>query len=336
MKTFCCCWLLALVLGTATARPADPPTWAVAFYNVENLFDIYDDPHHDDSEYLPESKGQWTRERYQKKLRDLAQVISRINEGGGFPVLVGLCEVENRRVVEELARQKSIKKAGYRVAHAPSIDERGVDVALLYDPKRFKLLSEHAIRVDLRGEADTTTRDVLWVRGLLGGRDTAFVFVNHWPSRRNPESARLKAAGAVRRVVDSLFHRSTEALILVMGDFNDSPSDSSTRLLAGPSAGHPNILVNVMAELAQPGVGTHCYRGEWTLLDQFFLSPAWFTARAPWQYVPQSAAIFAPVWLQQTDPKYLGWPYRTYVGPKYLGGYSDHFPVRLHIRRRAS
>lgn len=326
---------VCFLICVSQLRAADPPaSWAVAFYNVENLFDTVDDPAHDDQEYLPASPSRWTQERYEKKLRDLAEVIGQINGKEGFPVLVGLCEIENRKVVEDLARQKALKKAGYKVAHRESIDERGIDVALLYDPKRFRVLSEHSIRVKLTGESDSTTRDIFWVKGVLGKQDTAYFFVNHWPSRRNSESARLQVAASVRRTVDSLFHRNPEALLMLMGDFNDTPTDASVRRLVGPSEGHPNVLFNAMADLAKPNSGTHCYRGEWTLLDQFLLSPAWLTARAPWLYVPESAAIFAPAWLQQQEEKYLGWPHRTYVGPKYLGGYSDHFPVRLRIRQR--
>jgi endonuclease/exonuclease/phosphatase family metal-dependent hydrolase len=305
----------------------------IGFYNVENLMDIDDNPKKNDDEFTPNGKMQWTADRYNTKLSQLAKVIGAMARNNS-PDLMGLCEVENQAVLQDLVKQKAIKSSKYQIIHRESEDERGVDVALLYKPKVFKPVRTYSYRVRLPG-ADSSTRNVLVVTGTTWKKDTLTVIVNHWPSRRNPVDTRLFTAKRVRGIVDSLLTRNPEARIVLMGDFNDSPSDESLRILVQPAANSslpgPPPLVPAMMSLHQAGKGTHCFKQEWNLLDQFVLSPAITAQKHPLRYNGNQVAIFSPEWLQDTFERNEGCPLRTYVGNKYIGGYSDHFPIEIAL-----
>ena len=300
----------------------------VAFYNVENLFDTIDDPAIDDQEFLPTSEKQWTGQRYQDKLTKLAEVITALEH----PLLVGLAEVENVQVLHDLTATSSLRT--YKIIHFDAPDTRGIDVALLYQGS-FKPYLARPIAVDLPDSHKT--RDILRVSGTFY-QDTLHILVNHWPSRvgglEKTEPNRVAVATQVKQEVDAIVSNSPAAKIIVMGDFNDEPDNRSiAEVLEAQQrmAGRPTILFNPMAKLQADGQGSYNYRGNWDMLDQIILSAGLFQASEGISYHENSATVFSPEWLQQQGGDYDGYPHRTYAGPNYLGGYSDHFPVFIEF-----
>ena len=322
---------------------ADQAEVRVAFYNVENLFDTEDNPAQQDEEFLPDSKKQWTVERYQDKLNKLARVIAALN----YPVLLGLAEVENEAVLRDLVEHPDLAEAGYDLVHYDSPDARGIDVALLYRTAFFTPVSSQAIPVTFE-EDNYKSRDLLLVSGTLGQDakyNTLHVLVNHWPSRRGgvaqSEPRRLLAAALARQTVDELLQTDATANVILMGDFNDEPTDRSIteglRATGVTQKTDPFELFNTTAALDEAGQGTYQFRGNWNMLDQIILSTGLMeNARkvADYYYLPASATVFTPEWLLQADGKYAGYPDRTYAGNKYLGGYSDHLPVYIELTNK--
>lgn len=297
----------------------------IVWYNVENLFDTIDDPHKTDNEYLPGSSKQWNTQKYTTKLNHISEVIT-ASKNKEFPELVGLCEVENISVLKDLVNQKSLKKAKYKIVHYESPDRRGIDVALLYNSKEFKPLYTKNIPVRLPDNNHFKTRDILYVKGLLLNKDTLHVFLNHWPSRmggkEKSEVKRLKASEILKHHLDSLtnIHQNN---IVVMGDFNDTPADSSLQLLVS----NPSFF-NVFMEF--PIKGTHNYKGEWNTLDQFIITKEMKNKNNGIYFVSSGALIFD--FLFYETKKGEKYPNRTYNGEKYYGGYSDHLPVYLKLK----
>jgi len=339
----CCVFFM---LSTAIfAQKKSNKIHTIAFYNLENLFDTEDDPTIDDSEFLPTAPNQWDEAKYQKKLQNMAKAIASITNA---PDILGLCEVENRRVLEDLVKQNDLKEKDYGIIHYNSPDERGIDVAMLYKKNRFKPFKESSIRINLPDTADKT-RDVLFVSGVLGKKDTLHLFVAHFPSRRGgqqeSEPKRVFVASQIRERIDSLQKISPKANIIVMGDLNDEPTNKSIAetLNAKPYTENlkPNELFNAMGMLKAEGKGTHAYynskekKTEWSLLDQIILSPALLNKKNNLQYVAGSATIHKPDFLLQTEPEqYRGQPLRTFAGKRYLAGYSDHLPVYVLVAVR--
>ncbi len=314
----------------------------IAFYNQENLFDTEDDPTIDDSEFLPTSANQWDEAKYRKKLANMAYAISTI--GHNAPDILGLCEVENRRVLEDLVKQESLAKYNYGIVHYNSPDERGIDVALLYKKNVFTPFADKSIRIELPN--GDKTRDVLFVSGILGKKDTLHVFVVHFPSRRGgleaSEPRRIIAATKVRQAVDSLLQRNPKSNILLMGDWNDEPDNKSIIEVLKAKGDMQNLqagdLFNPMARLKAEGLGSHAHynsqekKVEWNVLDQVILSQNLLDRKSKLQYLPNSATIYKPEFLlQQEPPQYKGQPLRTFAGKRYLAGYSDHFPVFVNL-----
>jgi len=306
------------------------------FWNVENLFDCHPDSLHNDREFLPDALRGWHYGRYRKKLTDIAKVIAAIGEGTP-PAIVGLCEVENDRTINDLIRYSPLKEWGYRYVMTDSSDPRGIDVALLYQRDRFRLLSWQAVPVVATGKLSRPYRDILHVTGLLLSGDTLDIMVCHFPSRsagrRETEPFRLTAATQIRQLSDSLIHVRTSPRILIMGDLNDYPRNRCVREVIG--AGIPgntrrsDRLYHLLARKARKnGYGTYKYQGEWGLLDHLIVSGLLLD---PEQRIYTSEDIthvaFLPFLLVR-DETYGGEkPFRTYNGMKYQGGYSDHLPV---------
>ncbi len=302
----------------------------VMFYNVENFFDPDDDPATEDEEFTPAGKNKWTRQRLEKKRNAIAKTIIAAGEGN-HPVLVGLCEVENYRVLQQLTEQTALARIGYDIVHRDSPDPRGIDVALLYRKSRFRLLEQH-----FRPITGLPTRDILYAKGVLDGRDTLHVLVNHWPSKRGGEqqslSRRMTVARLTKQLCDSIFQASPAANVILMGDFNDTPGGHAIAegLQARPPdslAGNP-YLYNLMLPLWKSGKGSYKYKGEWELIDLFFVSGNLLHPASPLRCV--RTQIFTPGFLLTDDTTYYNKkPFRTYEGPRYLGGMSDHLPVAL-------
>lgn len=295
--------------------------------NCENLFDTVHDSLKNDIEFLPESDYHWTRTRYWKKLNHISQEIIALGElnrqdssGWQLPDMVALCEVENDSAMIALTKRSLLRKAGYEYVMTSSPDERGIDVALMYQPLSFRLLQNYAIRIkrlpDMR-----PTRDILYAKGLLLNDDTLHVFVVHAPSRRGGEQVsrpyRLQVASQLAHSVDSIFSSNDSARIIVAGDFNDYHDSPALKFLES----HHLINISKGAKGRNGAKGTYRYHGEWNSLDQILCSRSIFTQK-------YSCEIGDLPFLLEDDEKYGGKkPFRTYLGPRYLGGYSDHLPL---------
>lgn len=307
----------------------------IAFYNIENLFDVYDDEITRDNDMQPTAEKRWSIKRYKNKLRKIGYAISCIGEEDvkRHPAIVGLAEVENEAVLKDLVSSKHLDDLDYKFLHYNSPDERGIDVALLYDEKVFKIAYSKTFTVDLLdddGEVDHT-RDILLVSGLFEGLEL-HVIVNHWPSRRTGDVAtehkRMKASEKVTEVISMLKEKNSEAKIVVMGDFNDDPESNSLKAL---EASHG--LFNPMRTLLSNDRGTTSFNHSWNLFDQFLITHNFFERKKNvLRFV--EANIFDADFLKEAEGKYKGTPYRTYVGKHYKGGYSDHFPVYMVISKK--
>jgi len=308
----------------------------VAFYNIENLFDIYNDEQTNDDDFLPTSAKKWTAKRYGKKIYKVGSVISKI----GFeftnnpPALVGLAEVENDLVLKDLIKSEDLSNYDYGFVHYESGDERGIDVALLYDRNEFQVESSQTYSVDIKtseGEKDFT-RDILLVTGILDG-DKLHILVNHWPSRRDGEDEsaykRIITAKKVMDIISELKLQYESPKIIVMGDFNDNPNDESVMLMKDNAE-----LFNPMETLLTHERGSQNHDFKWNLFDQILCSQNLLTSNQN-GYSFESADIFDDQFLTQYHGKYQGQPFRTYVGKKYMGGFSDHFPVYMYLKKKA-
>jgi predicted extracellular nuclease len=314
----------------------------ISFYNLENLYDTINQPDVDDEEFTPAGKSSWDSKKYQAKLTNMSEVISKIGkdvtpEG---PAVMGLCEIENLSVLKALVAQPSIKKRKYQIVHFDSPDKRGIDVALIYQAKYFKVTNSTSTRLFIEGDDNFFSRDQLVVSGVFDGEPMHFI-VNHWPSRsggqEKSEAKRIAAAQLSRHLVDSLLAINPKAKIMVMGDLNDDPSDVSVSKYLNTTndknAITGNQLFNPMADILKSGTGTLQYRDKWNLFDQIILSPAFFSETKN-SYQFKEAQVFNKSFLIQQSGDYKGYPLRTFGGKDYLGGYSDHFPVMVFISRK--
>ncbi|GAB1405206.1 MAG: endonuclease/exonuclease/phosphatase family protein [Lentimicrobiaceae bacterium] len=308
----------------------------IAFYNVENLFDTIDDAGVNDAEFLPQGGNRWTAERYHAKLRNIAEVISRIGEDvvPGGPAVIGISEIENRGVLEDLIQTPPLDKLGYDIVHYDSPDRRGIDVALLYKKDAFKVIHSTSNRLYMPGRTDFYSRDQLVVTGKLFG-DRISVIVNHWPSRRAGPEYREAAALLSRQLSDSLNREHKNAKIFIMGDLNDDPTDRSVFKVLGAKAHADQCgkgdLFNPMWQLFRDGIGSLAYRDSWNLFDQIIISTPVVNAEKGWRFY--KARVYNEKFLIQKDGPYAGYPFRTYAGGAYAGGYSDHLPVYLILIR---
>jgi predicted extracellular nuclease len=326
--------------GEPKPSPDKMKGFTVAFYNMENLFDTEDDPAINDEEFLPAGANQWTPERYKRKLNNMAKVIAHLGTEEG-PDVLGMCEVENRKVLEDLITTSDLKKKGYGIVHSNSPDARGIDCALIYKTKRFVPLYSKGYTVPFPENKDLATRDLLLVKGILDKKHDITFIVNHWPSRRDgqQESAwkRERAAQTLRTVLDSIFTLDPLANIVMMGDFNDEPADPSVNktLKAGRDSieACATFLYNCMAPIKAEGRGTLKFKGGWNLFDQMIVSASMITNKSLVHYQKGSANIYNPDWMRQTDPgDWKDAPKRTFIGKKYIeDGYSDHFPVYITL-----
>ena len=304
----------------------------IAFYNLENLFDTKDDPHTLDDDFTPKGFKKWRDGRYRSKLKKLGKAISKIGEEEGLapPVILGIAEVENDRVVEKLLQTKYLKETPFGYVHFESPDERGIDTGLIYNKEHFKVKEAETIPLlieNTNGDRDFT-RDILYVRGKLHGEEV-HIFVNHWPSRRDgAEKTNYKRLAAAQTIIDKLnsLSEAPETLhSIIMGDFNDEPNSDSIQKLM-----ETGWFINPFQQLLSPYKGSANYKGTWSLFDQILVSHS-FMNYAPGTHRFQKAAIFAPKFLKEWKGKYKGNPFRTFAGKKYIGGYSDHFPVYVQL-----
>ena len=312
----------------------------IAFYNVENLFDTVDDSLTFDDDRTALGKDKWTEERYFRKIGNIAKVLSEIGreQSKKPPLVIGLCEIENRAVLEDLIKDPSLAEYKYGIVHYDSPDERGIDVAFLYRPDSFLVVNTQARKLMIYEEDKRDyTRDQLVVSGLFHNEEIHFI-INHWPSRSGGEAKssykREKAAMLNKRIIDSIYQENPQARIIGMGDFNDDPTNKSFKKFLQTKAEikdlKENELYNPMENMLKNGKGTLAYRDSWNIFDQFYLSQS-LVARTFEGFQYYKAGIFNPPYLISQTGQYRGYPMRTYGSSGYEPGYSDHFPVYLHL-----
>lgn len=326
--------LAGLQASCQSTRPLQKTeSHSLVFYNVENLFDTINDPKTNDEEFRPNARVAWSTERYNRKLHNIAQVIAAMDTLD-FPHLVGLAEVENKAVLEDLVRQPHLAAAKYGIIHVSDDDPRGIEVAMLYRSDYFKPLMYNGIEF----QDSLPERHILYTTLLNGHSDTLHVFVNHWKSRGGGQEAtapsRMAAAQALRNAIDLLMAAKPHAFVVVMGDFNDNPSDESItkylKALAPEQAlRQPGALVNLSAEAYAAGQGTLYFDG-WHFFDQMMVSQNLMFGNR-WRV--ESFGAFIKPWMVFIDNRRNARPNRTLSGSRYFGGYSDHFPVLLKLSR---
>jgi hypothetical protein len=324
--------------------PSLPHSFCIAFYNVENLFDPERNPEKNDEAFTPTGFYRWTYKRFYKKLNDLAKVFLAINRWEP-PDIIGLAEIENANVLKKLCYSTGLKSYPYSYVHYNSPDARGIGVALLFRKDRIIIAESYPIPVIFPFEPTAKNRDILYAKALiacdtfsLAVADTLHLFVNHWTSRYGGAGATIPKrnyyAQVLRAKVDSLLINNNNAYIIIMGDFNDYPTDESmvTYWHAKNYMEKGEELFNLMFSLVENNVGTHKTQEFWGCLDQFIVSKSLLDNESKWQIENKKAIIFDAPFLLIADEKYGGVrPFRTYSGPKYLGGYSDHLPVKIIV-----
>lgn len=313
----------------------------IVFYNVENLFDTERDTLVFDEDRTPLGKDRWTLERYYKKVENIAKVLSDIgtNITKTSPDIIGLCEVENRKVLEDLVHHPHLQNKDYKIIHFDSPDLRGIDVALIYKQEAFLPISfrKHRLLLINMEEERKHTRDQLVVEGLLDDELIYFI-VNHWPSRSGGESRskpnRIAAAQLNKKIIDSILKINNAAKIISMGDFNDDPTDDSFKKILKTKGKQkelsPTDLYNPMEAIYKKGGGSLAYRDKWNLFDQIYFTANFINPERT-TYSFWKAGIYNPSYLIDPKGQYKGYPLRTYAGGNYIGGYSDHFPVYLFL-----
>lgn len=314
-------------------KKANKSLYTVAFYNLENLFDTEDHPDKLDADFTPNGRLKWTQERYERKLFKLASTISKIGweSTGRVPSLIGVAEVENKTVLRDLLAIDSLKEHKYSYVHYDSPDERGIDNALIYDAAVFEVLHSEAIPLMVynEGNVQDMTRDILYVRGKLNGEDV-HIFVNHWPSRRDggveTEYKRVKASETIIAFMAGLEETYSNPNYIIMGDFNDGPKALSVKNLV-----EKKQLFNPMERLLTPKRGSANYKFNWSLFDQIIISHSFLNYESK-THSFNTSNIFDEQFLKEYKGKFKGSPFRTYVGRKYMGGYSDHFPVYIQLK----
>jgi len=329
---------IVLLIPAAVTCQSQNDTLLISFWNLENLFDTIDDPRTEDEDFLPNSEMEWTLDRLDKKMYNLARIIRLMNNGYG-PDILGVCEVENQKILEEMIN-KYLSDLNYQIAYLESPDNRGIDNGLIFKSDKFTLLSLQADTVHLSD--GWPTRLIFGVNLLTNENEKITVFVNHWPSRSGgqieSEPKRISAAKTLRSAVDRIFSSEENAKIFIIGDFNDDPVNVSVleTLQAYPvecdsipsefEMNSEKELFNLSYKTFAQGEGSFKYKDVWNMLDQIIVSESIMIGNEI-KYVCSSFEVFKPNYIVTQSGYYQGSPFPTYGGRKYLGGYSDHFPV---------
>jgi predicted extracellular nuclease len=331
-------FLISVIVSSFTeSRYNKKRNITVVFYNVENLFDTKNDQGARDAEFTPDGKNNWTEDRYQKKLEDISKVLSSVNKNE-LPEIIGLCEIENRKVLDDLVSNKLLANGNYKIEHFESPDYRGIDCALLYRPDEFTILNSKPVEVVFADDPNFKTRDILYVKGETNNREEFHIFVNHWPSRigglEQTEPKRMAVAGILKSKIDSVQNINPKANILIMGDMNDEPSNRSLNEVL--SAKEPEFVdagfVNLMYPVHKNNEGSYFYRGNWNMLDNIVISTG-LLDRKGFRCVDGQGHVFREKWMEYEAKNGDISPNRTYGGPNYYGGVSDHFPVFIQLSR---
>ncbi len=336
-----CCWTLT----QAQSKEAHNVV-CVGFYNFENLFDTLDTEGKRDEDFTPTGNLLYNSRVYQEKLGNLSQVVSEMGTEltPDGPALLGIAEIENRAVLEDFVKQPSIAQRRYQIEHYESLDKRGIDVALLYNPKYFEVIESGKVTPKLfydrnpnAEKRDTVfTRDMLWVKGRLDG-EVVHVLVCHWPSRRGGSYLREGAAQACRDFIKTIQDDQPRAKFIVMGDLNDDPTSPSVKDVMKAKGQKAKVksggFYNPWEELYKSGIGTLAYRDSWNLFDQILISES-FLPKKQDGYSFYKNVIFNKSYLLSKGGRFKGYPFRTYSFGKYIGGYSDHLPVYMFFVKK--
>lgn len=334
MKKIALLFLLCLSFSLTYAQGKKVALYKVGFYNLENLFDTINNNGKYDLEYSPQGDKQWNSQRYNLKQKNMAKVIKDMKVD-----ILGVCEVENRSVLEDLVNMPDIADMGYKIVHYDSPDKRGVDVGLLYDPKKFRVLCSNSRTLTVEGKPDFKTRDQLVVTGLLAGEKVSII-VNHWPSRLGGEAQssylREAAAALSKSIADSCMLDDPETKVIIMGDMNDDPSNKSCRLVLGAKKKIKDVekggYFNTMWMHYDRGIGTLAYQAQWNLFDQIIISENMIKGDGATLKFSKSE-VFNKDYLINQEGSYKGYPKRTFAGGVFLNGYSDHFPTIIYLTK---
>ncbi|MDX2360378.1 MAG: endonuclease/exonuclease/phosphatase family protein [Crocinitomicaceae bacterium] len=340
--------LFFTIINYCTAQTLSPKrsydAVCIGFYNLENLFDTIVDPDANkilQADFTPEGSKKFDTERYYEKLGNLSKVIADLGTETtpDGPAVLGVCEIENLQVLQDLVAMPLIKDRNYQIIQFDSPDKRGIDVALLYQEKYFKPTDSYAIPLKDPENADFFTRDQLVVSGILGGEEFHFI-VAHWPSRRGgaeaSEPKRKLAASLGRELITEIQKKSPDAKVIYMGDLNDDPDDASLKEVMITEGNYSEVedgdLYNPMEIMHAAGTGSLEYRGDWFLYDQFICTSNLVDHKNKFAtYKFYKAEVHDVALLKQATGKYQGTPFRTYGGRKWLGGFSDHFPIYMYL-----
>ncbi|MFO7842697.1 MAG: endonuclease [Bacteroidales bacterium] len=330
--------LFIVFVGKNTSAQYAEDAYKIMFYNVENLFDTENDSLKNDEEFLPDGDRYWTKSKYFNKLNKIYKVIIAVGEWNP-PAIIGVCEIENRNVLSDLANKTPLMKYKYQVIHHESPDRRGIDVGLLYRKELFHPVYNKAIPVNYPDNPDYKTRDILYVKGIANKTDTLHIFINHWPSRwggqLESEDKRVTAAITLKNSVDSIFNCNPHSNIIITGDFNDTPINKSVKDFLQANLNFESIentkLYNASHYLQQTiNIGSHKYQGKWAMLDQFIISGYLLNEENDIFTRLDDVHVFNKDFLLEPDDGFYGYkPNRTFIGYRYHGGYSDHLPVYM-------
>ncbi len=339
------CIIIGLQEVTFSQSNTDKKNYAVTcvgFYNLENLFDTIVDPDTNkilQEDFTPNGPKRWNTPKYYEKLGNMARVISELGTDvtpDGAAIL-GVAEVENKSVLEDLVKQDPIKNRNYQIVHFDSPDKRGIDVGLLYNPSYFKNVSAKSYTLSMPTDSNFYTRDQLLVSGELHG-EKIHIIVAHWPSRRGGEKRskpkRIAAAQLARAIIDSLQQVDPNTKVLYMGDLNDDPVDVSVRgylkAVGEKEEANNGKLYNPFEDFFKKGIGTLGYQDAWNLFDQIIISePLLGDDYSSLKHY--KSVVYNKNYLKSDTGRFKGYPYRTYSFGEYIGGFSDHFPVYLYL-----
>ncbi len=328
---------LSLTFAYSQEEPDSAPV-RIMFYNVENLFDTTDDPLKDDNEFLPGGLMRWNQTRYEKKISALYKTIIAAGEWNP-PAIIGLCEIENRKVLGDLVNGTSLSNYGYGIIHEESPDQRGIDVCLIFRKDIVHIIDYKSwIPPDIE-MSNFHTRSVLYSKCIIFN-DTIHLIINHWPSRRGGvlpgEPMRNRIAMMIRNAVDSLSDVSSAvSKIIIMGDFNCGPDDPVLQSLVKPAGSKAPLLINLADKYRSNISGTYRYMGTWEMLDQIIVSEGLLNCSQGLFTDIKYFRIFKPDFLLKNDSRYPGLTtFSTYRGYRYQGGFSDHLPVLIDLRAR--
>ena len=339
LLSFC---LVGAILVAFAQKP-----YKVVFYNLENLFDTINDPNKNDEEYLPEGARKWTTYRYNCKLDNMSRVLFDIAaEDRNFPTVIGVSEIENRHVLEDLLATPKLAKTNYRIVHYDSPDRRGVDCAFFYRPDQFKLEGSEAHKISFPGKPNFLTRDLVAMWGKIEGEPFYFI-VSHWPSRLGGKDrsqySRDFVAAKCKHICDSVRTVNPATKVVIMGDFNDDATDASVVEVLGAKGNmkklEKNDMYNPFNPMLKAGYGTLAYRDAWNLFDNIVVSENLATASTGALKIQKKDGakfygnIFIAPYMVQKEGQYKNYPLRSFVGSNFQNGYSDHFPVYIYIAK---